>query len=509
MRVLIVSTLSVAVVAHRINNQEKLEAFREVLNTHPTVPTGVNFGGWFCLEDWFHSNDGKFVSTPLTSFPDGQGACLPPLLTQHDTRWQSEGRLVKQLVDKSGEQHAIDVFTQHREHYITDADFDAVAAAGIKSIRIPVTWAMFPDALHDVDPVYTSFNAENEVKVVPDPYYKDTHAMVTIPRSLMADILRKCADRGLKVNWDIHAFPGGASEGTFNGIWPEQPAMWTKQPTFGNTKVALRDVGVQVALKLIDWVKNLPSNEQSAVGGISPMNEPAHLAWGAADWGNHDDVLDWYAEVAGHFKFSGLAAKGVKLYVQLINTAFPEWGVNFLNITHVWFNEVFTEEEQKSWVVMDHHWYSAWSGAECSGRRPGIEGGAYSCDAPEDEIKAVLLGENCLRPWAEDFHKAFPHLKAISEFSIGTFHEADKACQNKQAQDLFLDLQVKTWNEFGIEPFFWTWRVPYGPVFEPGWSLKYILELEDKSQNHPCELPVDDEYIPPADQGEDSTHQVE
>ena len=29
-----------------------------------------------------------------------------------------------------------------------------------------------------------------------------------------------------------------------------------------------------------------------------------------------------------------------------------------------------------------------------------------------------------------------------------------------------------------IEPFFWTWKMPFGPNFEAGWSLKYVLGLE-------------------------------
>jgi len=493
--------------AFRAKNSERLQVFHDTFKSYPTVPIGVNFGGWLCLEDWFHSGNGRFVSTPGANFPDGQGACLPPGLTQHDTRWQSEGRLVKQLVDKYGEAKAIEIFQQHRAHYITDADLDAVASAGIKNIRIPITWAAFPDALFDLDGVYTSFDAVHDVRVVPDPYYFDTHAMVTIPRGWLQEILRKCADRGLKVNWDIHAYPGGAAEGTFNGIWPEKPQFWKSNSRVGNTAATLRNAGVQIAAKLFEWVKNLPPKERSAVVGVSPMNEPAHLSWGEAEWGSYEDVFSWYAEVGGHFKVSGLG-KDVKLYVQLINTAFPDWGVNFLNTTKDWWNGVFTEDEQKTFAVMDHHWYSAWSGVECSGRT--VEGGAYMCNASNDEIKDVLASKGCMRPWAEKFHGAFPHLKAISEFSIGTFHEADKACKDKRVQDLYLDAQVRTWNEFNIEPFFWTWRMPYGPEFEPGWSLKYILGLEDDSLNEPCLKPITDRYIAPTDDSaDDGTHQVE
>lgn len=270
--------------------------------------------------------------------------------------------------------------------------------------------------------------------------------------------------------------------------------MWRESPTFGNRAIRLRDVGVKVAQKLIHWVESLPELERSAVAGISPMNEPAHLSWGTADWGTHEDVLPWYAEVAGHFKNSQLPNQGVKLYVQLINTAFPNWGNDFIETIKPWYDGLFTAEEQQHWAVMDHHWYSAWTGQLCSGRT--VSGGAYFCDDSPERIREIMHSEGCMGPWAQKFANNFPHLKAVSEFSIGTFHEAKHACTDKSSQNVFLDEQVKVWNSHGIEPFFWTWRMPYGPLFEPGWSLKYIAGKE--SPFHlPCQRPVTDRINDP------------
>merc|ERR1712039_323680 len=42
----------------------------------------------------------------------------------------------------------------------------------------------------------------------------------------------------------------------------------------------------------------------------------------------------------------------------------------------------------------------------------------------------------------------------------------------------FMTEQVASFQKNDIEPYFWTWRMPYGPAFEPGWSLKYILGKE-------------------------------
>lgn len=287
---------------------------------------------------------------------------------------------------------------------------------------------------------------------------------------------------------------------------------------FGNTSIRLRDLGVEIAKKLFEWVAALPEKERSAVMGVSPMNEPAHLSWGSGEWASVQDVLEWYGEVGALFRASGLGDEGVKLYVQLIDTAFPmqnstqEGHHAFLKVSGDWFHKTFTEAEQKSWAVMDNHWYAAWSGQECSGRAKGVTGGAYNCGDSEEKIKNILLGENCAGPWAKEFHDAFPHLKAISEFSIGTFFEADKACKDRYSLDIFLDTQVSTWNKYNIEPFFWTWRVPFGPEFEPGWSLKFILGLEKPQTdlNKVCRLPKDDKYIEPDDTTSgNSTKQME
>merc|ERR1719491_2074373 len=143
--------------------------------------------------------------------------------------------------------------------------------------------------------------------------------------------------------------------------------MWRKSATVGNP-LPLREVGLKVAKALIDWVEDLAPEFRQHVAGVSPMNEPAHLAWGTADWGNHLEVMQWYKEVGESFRASKLPEIGVKMYVQLIATAFPDFGANFLATVKEWYDGAFTHEEQQKWAVMDHHWYSAWSGEECSGR---------------------------------------------------------------------------------------------------------------------------------------------
>ena len=59
--------------------------------------SGVNLGGWLCLEDWFYSgNSGLHVST---IDHNGQGRCLPPL---RSIPWTSEGNLTFELNRSKG-----------------------------------------------------------------------------------------------------------------------------------------------------------------------------------------------------------------------------------------------------------------------------------------------------------------------------------------------------------------------------------------------------------------------
>jgi len=222
-----------------------------------------------------------------------------------------------------------------------------------------------------------------------------------------------------------------------------------------------------------------------AVKGLTLMNEPAHLSSFAADkWAQEEQVLDWLAVAGKQFRHSKLPELGIKLYMNVIETAFG----NFWGTIPKWWNTTFTAEEQQRWAVMDIHWNTAWGGGGTSGRTVG--GGGYFCDEPLEKIRRVL--ENAVHGHVKGVISNFGDagLKAISEFSLGTFDEALKACTDPAVLEMFLDIQVKAFQKAAIEPFFWTWRMPYGPVFEPGWSLKHVMGKENVHQALPCQRPA-------------------
>lgn len=448
----------------------------------PHLPSGVNLGGWLCLEDWFFSGDSGTEVGTSDSNPQGQGACLPPRVTELDAHWSSEGHLVHMLNSSNGPAETAAIFEAHRKSYITVTDLDAIKSVGMRKVRVPLTWAAFADSLAVIDAsVYGAHNPETETVVVPDPYYTGSRAMVTVPRNWLRKFLRDAASRGLKVVLDLHAFPGGSSHGTYNGIWPNRPQFWKGKARVGDGSTTLREAGQMVVRGLVSFVESLSGPERAAIYGLTLMNEPAHLSFGA-DWSSESRMLSWVAEAAGHFRSSKLPRNGVKLFVSVIDTAFGNSGGRFWDVVPGWWRRTFTTAEQRQWAVMDLHWYSAWGGAFCSGR--DVDGGAYSCSSPLSKIRAVQ--KKCVGAFTKSFKANFHGLRVVSEFSLGTFDQAKHACKEKAVVDSLLDEQVKAYDAAGIESYFWTWRMPHGKTFQPGWSLKYVLGLENDYNSSTC-----------------------
>lgn len=454
-------------------------------NHHSTPPmtpqvTGVNLGGWLVLEDWFFSGTAGIEVGTGRDVPQGQGLCLPPHVTQLNETWPSEGILTWRLNHSFGPARTAEIFMSHRRAYVGNDDLEIMSDSGIQSVRMPITWAAFADALIPVSlAAYGSHDPRNEATVVPDPFYTDSVGWVTVPRSWLRMFIKKAAGYNLKLTLDIHAFPGGNTDGTFNGIWPLAPKFWTEQTKL-NKHISLKQTGLWVVQSMISWLESLNPDEFKAIGGVCLMNEPSHLSWGRS-WAPENETLAWLEEAAGMFRSSSLPRRGVKLYLNLIETGFS----NFLKVVQPWIRETFTQEELETWMVTDIHWYTAWSGSTCSGRT--VPGGRYFCDEPLDVIRNTV--RQCASSWARNFEFNFPGLRAISEFSLGTYHEAMFACTDPATQRVVLQEQLLATQQHGIEHFFWTWRMPYGPAFEPGWSLKRILGREVAVNPFPCVPP--------------------
>mmetsp|Transcript_8629 Transcript_8629/g.18875 ORF Transcript_8629/g.18875 Transcript_8629/m.18875 type:complete len:584 (+) Transcript_8629:64-1815(+) len=433
----------------------------------------VNFGGWLCLEDWFFSGAvGRYVSTPNV-LKRGQGACLPPLVSGPlDKPWASEGGLVAELERKHGSDFAAQALKAHRESYINETDFKQLKTLGIKSVRIPLTWAMFADALKDLAPeLYGKHNPETDTVIVPDPYYVHEIKYATVPRQWLKERLLDASAQDLEVVLDLHTMPGGSSDGTYSGVWPLQPVFWYENAKVGTRNISLQEVGIMLNVALIKWVESLGDLlAKGTIRGVALINEPGHLsAFAGHSWCTEKDVLDFVDKYADLFRKSSLPSRGVRLYVQLIETAFDQ----FNKTVPDWYHRSFSAEERSTWAVMARHFYTAWNG-HCNGL---IEaGGAFQCDAPMGQIKEIL--DKCVTSYAKGFIKLFPSdLRAVTEWSLGTHYDANMACTRADVLREVFEAHVNGFallNDRLIEPFFWTWRMPFAPKFEPGWSLKFF-----------------------------------
>jgi len=444
------------------------------------MPAGANFGGWLVLEDWFFSGqDGRYVTS---ADPQGQGACLPPLARGTLARWPSEGVLASRLNKTYGRRKAVDIISAHRHSYIGEHDLALLADLGIHQVRLPLTWAAFADALAPLSAeAYGSHNATTDTTLVPDPFHVGNVTMTTVPRGWLGQFLRRAGKHGLRVVFDMHSMPGGSSDGTYNGVWPHEPAFWTANAVLGGGAFPLRTVGLWVVAALIGWIESLDKEARTVVSGITVMNEPAHMA-ASLGFAEEREVLSWIEAAADLFRQSSLPKQGLKLYVNMIETGFMDfWGT-----VGPWWHNVFSKAEREKWAVFDVHWYTAWDGGRCDGRV--LPGGGYLCDAPLAEARRLLRG--CARGFTEVFASHIHGLKSCSEFSTGTFADAVLACNDRTLLQAFLEEQVSVFQSAEVESFFWTWRMPYGPSFQMGWSLKHLLGHEDAFLQSPCSLPL-------------------
>lgn len=156
---------------------------------------GVNVGGWLLIEEWMFSNGLFDKVSELRDEP--QGVIFPPSLPNgFGENWYSEGDLVFKLNNKFGSKKTVDILQQHRSSYITSKDFEEMAAAGIKQVRLPIGW--------------WAFTNHTEPTLISDPAHGD-RMFVTITSEFLKCTLRDMKNAGLEALIDIHAFPGGSA----------------------------------------------------------------------------------------------------------------------------------------------------------------------------------------------------------------------------------------------------------------------------------------------------------
>eukprot|EP00931_Biecheleriopsis_adriatica_P055068 TRINITY_DN32483_c0_g1_i1.p1 TRINITY_DN32483_c0_g1~~TRINITY_DN32483_c0_g1_i1.p1 ORF type:complete len:586 (+),score=127.90 TRINITY_DN32483_c0_g1_i1:44-1801(+) len=515
-------------------------------------PYGVNLGGWFCLEDWFYSlssgpHAGHCVATPNPDYDEascrlstegfvGDVRTIFPGLTGEEQRqlvrssFGCETDLVNLLL-QSGltETRILELFAQHRRRYVMPLDFARLRALGVRRARLPVTWCISYDTPYlirgrDQDGNDTSATVTPGPGIVEDPFTNDaafdsktlghaTDKWVVIPVEALEEVLETAADHGIEVLLDVHAFPGGSSAGTFNGVWPHNPCFWSAHHE-ENFKT--------IVCKLLDWMESLRSKRPKAfrsLYGLSPMNEPAHLrglfdpkgagvkvpyeaAYSGGNWASKvstETMLSTLALSVSLFRERPLLIGAeMKLVMNIIETAFngtfggeedagafaaSQRGETDAVASKIgsWWKSVTSKEERTTWAILDIHNYIAWNPDVVKFR---------SMASMEEHSK--LIEEMSLpffRKLRERLGMPKPDRLACSEFSASTDQDTFLSVTSgvgrrppsfphfnwQEVRDNFLRLQNETARRADIDMWFWTYHIRYNVNYQGEWSLQHIL----------------------------------
>ncbi len=482
-------------------------------------PYGVNFGGLYVLEDWFlsNTNTATYVSTPCGDevantnefIINDQNPNIP---------FTSETDLIKKLKN-SGKTDAeiLQYFKAHRERYFAESDseinvlennFNHVKSLGINMVRLPITWPISYDSDYNI---YDANNNPHLIPggqvstIVPDPFHytdSEPYSWASIPASDIEHILEVANQYGIKVLLDIHAYPGGAGSGTFNGVWPLAPQFWT------TSKVIYQRNFETIVGNLINWTIDLKASNPAAYEallGITPMNEPAHLLGVPqatcnpnAPWVTditYNDVLETIALSVPLFKNTSLPNDGKKLYANIIETMMPSGPSAtppFQLIGKWWLEDIpeLTQQDREEWAYLDIHHYFAWD-PSCNQ--------CLTKDVKNNIIQPSAFSDiqNCAQSFYGEIRNKLSFspqdLLATSEFSASANANTVESCasgvtpiqlNNQQAfRNHVYNTQLEVGKSENINMFFWTWKLPYNHNFQNEWSLHTIESQQPKTDN--------------------------
>lgn len=173
---------------------------------------GVNLGGWLVLEPWI---------TP--SLFDNTG---DPRIIDEWTFCQYQDRAV-----------ATSILQTHWSTWITEADFVAIAAAGLNHVRVPIG--------------YWAFDTSGG-----EPFIQGQV-------NYLQNAARWAQNTGLKLIVDLHGAPGSQNGFDNSGQKMDAPTWQTKQSNIDRTNA------------IIKTLASMFVNNPSVVPIIAPLNEPA------------------------------------------------------------------------------------------------------------------------------------------------------------------------------------------------------------------------------------------
>lgn len=430
------------------------------------VVRGAALNGLLQFEDWFFSwPEGSVPSVPYPFDQVSSGPRLPQgrlfpsnaVGTELVDPWLSEGGLIGTTAARIGDEATIAAMTVHRESYITEYDFAHMAANGVKYARLAFGWWVFASNPAEVE----------TTTLIPDPCYPELR-FATVPGSFLTALMEQAGRHNVSILFDLHAMPCGSSDGTYNGVFPNDPIFFTDT---GASKL-----GLEVVANMMEWWVGLPPSLKAVVHGFTVLNEPGlGLVGGTREGvtplpGGNTSIVAWLKEAVDVFSNVALNADVAPplLYMNLHEAAFPESKHTTSSIEQMASAYQEMGLSGKSWAVYDVHHYFAWSGVG-----NGIP--AEKCTTDVELMAYVNEGMTNFTGAMQDNAEKYDILNiACSEWSLSLHHKDHIApCTAPNSLDIMHDLQVSAFEDAGMGHFFWGWRMPTGGTHEPMWSLKY------------------------------------
>lgn len=419
------------------------------LSPRQDVTTGVNAGSFLNIEDFFHASS-KYTRDVSAGV---NGGLLWPVVSSTDLRdvlgelegLSSEGHIFKRLIQiKGGSSGAVATMHQYRRQYYTEHDFRDMQQAGITKLRLPIGWWILADA--------------NVDGFVVDPYADTDIILLQVPADprFLEDLLDWCSKYGIEVLLDIHAMPGGSSDGSYNGVKGVQdPVFWDR--FLVDVASGVEDQGIAVWKKTMAWRDSLSPARRLVITGLQPMNEPA---LNITLTGIGSAVLRWSKLAVDAFKEHYQSANDVpNLFMNFIDGPFV--GGDFSAETHQFMLDNLGGAVTSKNFFLDVHSYMAWSGVDAQSPLKGIQSYLGNFDS-NNAARKSRAGES--------------YRLATSEYSAAFNHISSECVPDPEWITLLFRGQEQSMIEHGIESYFWSWRCS-SMEHRHYWDFRSVLGL--------------------------------
>ncbi|KAH0826810.1 glycoside hydrolase family 5 protein [Lanmaoa asiatica] len=353
---------------------------------------GVNLGCWFVLERWI-------AETPFAH-------AVPP--------GQSD-------LDVAKGSHAKEILERHWDTWITNKDFEWLAARGINAVRIPIGYYHLCSLDHSLLSG-TDFHGLDSIF---------EGAWIRLVRAVETAQLH-----GIGVLFDLHSAPGKQNQDSHSG---------TSSPTVLFTSRSNLELTVRVLRTLLSALRSLRAEHDPPISniiGIELLNEPKPSS--------HSTLKNWYEKAIRELRV-------------------VDWGLP-IYISDCWMSDDYAHfvkslPESTAPICLDHHLYRCFTQADIS--------------MPAAQHSISLMDPNAPTP------QTFARVAGILEGAGGALVVGEwsgalnpgslqGSINEREERARYIAAQLALFEQYCAGWFFWTYRKQYHG--DQGWSFRDAVE---------------------------------